>query len=137
RVLHAAGMVAGEEPFATLFSQGMSLRHGAVMSKSKGNGVEPDQIVERYGADTERIYELFIGPPDQDAEWNDRGVEGISKFLHRVFRIVVGEEEGSPHQGQPVGEVELVRSLHETIDKVTRDIEASHVNTAISARMIV
>ena len=136
KVLHDAGMVAVDEPFAALFSQGMILRHGAVMSKSKGNGVEPDQIVERYGADTGRIYELFIGPPDQDAEWNDRGVEGISKFLHRVFRIVVGEEEGSPHQGQPVGEVELLRSLHETIDKVTRDIEAFHFNTAISALMI-
>ena len=136
KVLHDEGMVSVDEPFAALFSQGMILRHGAVMSKSKGNGVEPDEIVEPYGADTSRIYELFIGPPDQDAEWNDRGVEGISRFLHRVFRIVVGEEEGPAHRGQPVEELELLRCLHETIDKVTRDVEAFHFNTAISALMI-
>jgi leucyl-tRNA synthetase len=129
-------MLAADEPFAALFTQGMILRHGAVMSKSKGNGVEPDEIVRRYGADTGRIYELFIGPPDQDAEWNDRGVEGISRFLNRVFRLVVGEEELASPQGQRVEERDLLRCLHETIDKVTRDVDAFHFNTAISALMI-
>ncbi|TMD18394.1 MAG: leucine--tRNA ligase, partial [Chloroflexi bacterium] len=74
KALYDAKMVSVDEPFAALFSQGMIQRNGAVMSKSKGNGVTPDQLVERYGADTARVYELFIGPPELDAEWNDRGV---------------------------------------------------------------
>ena len=136
KVLCDAGMVSVDEPFSALFTQGMILRDGAVMSKSKGNGVEPDHIVDTYGADTGRIYELFIGPPDQDAEWNDRGVDGVSRFLHRVFRLVVGEEEAASPTGPPVGETELLRTLHETIDKVTHDVEAFHFNTAMSALMI-
>jgi leucyl-tRNA synthetase len=136
KVLYDAGMVSVQEPFAALFSQGMILRGGAVMSKSKGNGVEPDDIVDKYGADTGRVYELFIGPPDQDAEWNDRGVDGVARFLHRVFRLVVGEEEPGDRAGPPVSEADLMRTLHETIDKVTRDVEAFHFNTAMSALMV-
>jgi leucyl-tRNA synthetase len=136
KALHDAGMVSADEPFGTLFTQGMILRGGTAMSKSKGNGVEPDYIVDHYGADTGRVYELFIGPPDQDAEWNDRGVEGVSKFLHRVFRLVVGEEEIGAAEGPPVADEDLLRTLHETIDKVSRDVEAIHFNTAMSALMI-
>jgi leucyl-tRNA synthetase len=128
-------MVSVDEPFAALFSQGMIQRNGAVMSKSKGNGVVPDDIVERYGADTGRVYEMFLGPPDQDAEWNDRGVDGVARFLHRVWRLVMGEEDEVVAGISPVSGEDLSRKRHETIEKVTRDVEAFHFNTAMSALM--
>lgn len=118
-----------------LFTQGMIHRNGAVMSKSKGNGITPDYIVENYGADTGRVYELFIGPPDQDAEWNDRGVDGVARFLNRVWRLVLREEDEVVTGAGVVSSADLTRKLHETIDKVTRDVDAFHFNTAISALM--
>jgi len=135
KALFDAKMVSVDEPFAALFSQGMIQRNGAVMSKSKGNGVVPDDIVERYGADTGRVYEMFLGPPDQDAEWNDRGVDGVARFLHRVWRLVVGEEDEVVAGISPVTVEDLSRKRHETIEKVTRDVEAFHFNTAMSALM--
>ena len=135
KALFDAKMVSVDEPFAALFSQGMIQRNGAVMSKSKGNGVVPDDIVERYGADTGRVYEMFLGPPDQDAEWNDRGVDGVARFLHRVWRLVVGEEDEVVAGISPVSMEDLSRKRHETIEKVTRDVEAFHFNTAMSALM--
>jgi leucyl-tRNA synthetase len=105
------------------------------MSKSKGNGITPDEMVEKYGADTGRVYELFIGPPDQDAEWNDRGVDGVARFLHRVWRQIVGEEDDVIGGMTPVSSQALTRKLHETIAKVTRDVEGFHFNTAMSALM--
>ena len=135
KVLFDKAMVSVEEPFMALFTQGMIHRNGAVMSKSKGNGITPDYIVEKYGADTGRVYELFIGPPDQDAEWNDRGVDGVARFLNRVWRLVVGEEDEVVADANRVGARDLTRKLHETIDKVTRDVESFHFNTAMSALM--
>ncbi len=135
KVLHDAGMVAADEPFTALFTQGMIQRFGRVMSKSAGNGVTPDEMVEKYGADTGRVYELFIGPPDLDAEWNDRGVDGVARFLHRVWRLVVGEEDDASATGTPVSSTDLLRKLHETIDKVSRDVDAFHFNTAMAALM--
>jgi leucyl-tRNA synthetase len=135
KVLFDAGMVSVDEPFAALFSQGMILRFGSAMAKSKGNGVEPNYIVEAYGADTGRIYELFIGPPELDAEWNDRGVEGVAKFLHRVWRLIVGDPIEPRPDLAPVSSADLIRKLHEVIDKVTRDVEGFHFNTAMSALM--
>jgi len=135
KALFDAGMVSVEEPFMALFTQGMIHRNGAVMSKSKGNGITPDYIVENYGADTGRVYELFIGPPDQDAEWNDRGVDGVARFLNRVWRLVLGEEDEVVTGAGAVSSADLTRKLHETIDKVTRDVDAFHFNTAISALM--
>jgi leucyl-tRNA synthetase len=135
KALFDAGMVSVEEPFMALFTQGMIHRNGAVMSKSKGNGITPDYIVENYGADTGRVYELFIGPPDQDAEWNDRGVDGVARFLNRVWRLLVGEEDEVIADANRVGAQDLTRKLHETIDKVTRDVDSFHFNTAISALM--
>src|ERR1700737_2758559 len=130
-----AGMVPFDEPFIALFTQGMIHRNGFVMSKSKGNGNPPDDMVKQYGADTGRVYELFIGPPDQDAEWNDRGVDGVARFLNRVWRLIVGEEDEVVAGVAAVSSEELTRKLHETIDKVTRDVEAFHFNTAMSALM--
>jgi leucyl-tRNA synthetase len=135
KALFDARMVSVDEPFAALFSQGMIQRNGAVMSKSKGNGVVPDHIVERYGADTGRVYEMFLGPPEQDAEWNDRGVDGVARFLNRVWRLIVGEEDEVVPGVASVSSEELTRKLHETIDKITRDVEAFHFNTAMSALM--
>ena len=135
KALFDAGMVSVDEPFAALFSQGMIQRNGAVMSKSKGNGVTPDQLVETYGADTARVYELFIGPPELDAEWNDRGVDGVARFLNRVWRLVLGEEDEVVAGAGAVSADNLTRKLHETIDKVTRDVDAFRFNTAMSALM--
>ncbi|MDQ6884665.1 MAG: leucine--tRNA ligase [Candidatus Dormibacteraeota bacterium] len=136
KVLFDAGMVSVDEPFDALFSQGMIQRSGAVMAKSKGNGIAPDDMVARYGADTARVYELFIGPPELDAEWNDRGVDGVARFLNRVWRLVVGEEDdGSATVGAGVARAALTRKLHETIDKVTRDVDGFRFNTAVSALM--
>jgi leucyl-tRNA synthetase len=135
KVLFDKAMVSVEEPFMALFTQGMIHRNGAVMSKSKGNGITPDDIVQKYGADTGRVYELFIGPPDQDAEWNDRGVDGVARFLNRVWRLVIGEEDEVVADANRVGAQDLTRKLHETIDKVTRDVESFHFNTAMSALM--
>jgi leucyl-tRNA synthetase len=135
KVLFDAGMVSVDEPFAALFTQGMIHRNGYVMAKSKGNGITPDDMVEKYGADTGRVYELFIGPPDQDAEWNDRGVDGVARFLHRVWRQILGEEDEVVPGTAPVSNEDLARKLHETIEKVTRDVEVFHFNTAMSALM--
>jgi leucyl-tRNA synthetase len=135
KVLFDEKMVSVDEPFAALFTQGMIHRNGYVMSKSKGNGITPNDMVQQYGADTGRVYELFIGPPDQDAEWNDRGVDGVARFLHRVWRQVVGEEDGVIAGMAPVSSVDLTRKLQETIEKVTRDVESFHFNTAMSALM--
>ena len=136
KALFDAGMVSVDEPFAALFSQGMIQRNGAVMAKSKGNGIAPDDMVARYGADTARVYELFIGPPELDAEWNDRGVDGVARFLNRVWRLTVGEEDdGAATVGAGVTQEALTRKLHETIDKVTHDVDGFRFNTAVSALM--
>ena len=136
KVLFDAGMVKVDEPFKALFSQGMIQRNGAVMAKSKGNGIAPDDMVASYGADTARVYELFIGPPELDAEWNDRGVDGVARFLNRVWRLVVGEEdEGAAPIGVGVTQEALQRKLHETTDKVTRDVDSFRFNTAVSSLM--
>ncbi|HXM57045.1 MAG TPA: leucine--tRNA ligase, partial [Candidatus Dormibacteraeota bacterium] len=87
KVLHDAGLVKDVEPFKRLFNQGMVLRHGSAMSKSKGNGISPEQLVSKQGADAGRVYELFIGPPEDDVEWIDSGLQGCVRFLQRVWRL--------------------------------------------------
>ena len=90
-VLHDLGLVDVEEPFENLLTQGMVLKDGAKMSKSKGNIVDPDHIIDKYGADTARLFILFAAPPDRDLEWSDAGVEGAYRFLNRVYRLVAGD----------------------------------------------
>jgi leucyl-tRNA synthetase len=132
-----------QEPFLRLFTQGMITRDGAKMSKSKGNMISPVPYVERYGADTARCYILFIGPPDQDADWTDEGVEGVHRFLGRLWRLGadVAEQTG---QREPFGPLdppegddrELLRKAHWAIDKVTNDMAGRFAfNTAIAAVM--
>ena len=122
-------LLEAQEPFKALFTQGMITRDGAKMSKSKGNMISPVPYVERYGADTARCYILFIGPPDHDADWTDKGVEGVHRFLGRLWRLGadVAEQTG---QQEPLGplddpdgaDLELMRKAHWAIDKVTEDM---------------
>jgi leucyl-tRNA synthetase len=134
KALYDLGLVGFSEPFARLFNQGMIYRFGAKMSKSKGNVVSPDELIERFGADALRLYVLFMGPADQDKEWQDTGVEGQARFIQRVWRVVHEELERTP-TGVTAG-TPLARKAHETIAKVTDDVERRFVfNTPISAVM--
>ena len=135
KVLADMDMVAVREPFSKLFTQGMIVLAGGKMSKSKGNVVSPDIFYESHGADALRVYHLFIGPPTDRAIWNDRGVDGTSRFLDRVWRL--GVEEVGEIQSRPLEDRdrELVSLAHRTLKKVTHDIEAFSFNTAVAALM--
>jgi leucyl-tRNA synthetase len=130
-----------QEPFARLFTQGMITYQGAKMSKSKGNVISPSRIVDSFGADTARCYILFLGPPEQDADWSDDGVGGIHRFLSRVWRLEApapGRENAalSPPRRELDGDsLALARKAHETIAKVSGDIQRFHFNTALAALM--
>jgi leucyl-tRNA synthetase len=144
KVLYDAGLVGFTEPFANLFTQGMIYRDGAKMSKSKGNVVSPDEYVARYGADTLRLFTLFMGPPDQDKNWTDGGIAGAHRFLERLWRLAgeVAERTdgaGFPDDADPGASseaLEVLRKAHWAIAKVTDDIERRLMfNTAIAACM--
>jgi len=141
KVLADAGEVGFGEPYATLRNQGMILAaDGLKMSKSKGNVITPDSVVEKYGADALRVYELFIAPFEQSVPWSDRGVQGCFRFLSRFWNLAceiveapgsgVGASAAEAEQGRQV-----LRTLNKTIRKVTRDMESFHFNTAVSALM--
>ncbi|MEQ9336351.1 MAG: leucine--tRNA ligase, partial [Miltoncostaeaceae bacterium] len=141
KVLNDAGLVSAREPFARLFTQGMIHRDGAKMSKSKGNVVSPDEIIDRFGADTLRLYVLFMGPAADDIEWSDRGVEGQRRFLERLWRLVRSMGPGSlvarpgrEDLGDDAAALETVRKAEAAIVKVSEDIgERFSFHTAISA----
>jgi leucyl-tRNA synthetase len=144
RVFRDLGMVHHDEPFSRLLTQGMVLKDGAVMSKSKGNVVDPDEMIAKYGADALRLYVLFVAPPEKEVEWSDAGLEGSFRFLVRVWRIVdqwaetVAGDGAPPVKGLAFDEAEraLRRKTHETIRRVTTDLDPRvHLNTAISAIM--
>lgn len=140
KVLQDANLVGAKEPFQNLLTQGMVIKDGAKMSKSKGNVVSPDEIVEKYGADTARIFMLFASPPERDLDWSDAGVEGASRFLQRYWRIIriyFMEAGNSEIQGEWTEvEANLRRQLHSTIQKVTSDVgNRFNFNTAISSIM--
>jgi leucyl-tRNA synthetase len=143
RVLRDIGLVTFGEPFKRLLTQGMVLKDGAVMSKSKGNVVDPDEMVQKYGADALRLYVMFVAPPEKEVEWSDTNLEASFKFLVRLWRIVdhwaetIGGE-GIPTCGDDCTDAErkLRRKTHDTIRRVTVDIEERmHLNTAVSALM--
>jgi leucyl-tRNA synthetase len=121
------GLIDFNEPFRRLLTQGMVLKDGEVMSKSKGNIVDPDSIIKNYGADTLRLFILFAAPPETELEWDDRGIEGAFKFLNRVWRI----QENLKDKADPA----LVRTMHRAIKKVTEDVEGFKFNTAIATLM--
>jgi leucyl-tRNA synthetase len=160
KALADLGHLDFQEPFKALFTQGMVTKDGAKMSKSKGNVVSPASIVERYGADTARCYILFVGPPDQDADWSDEGVEGVHRFLARLWRLAVETAEmtgktgphaalsgaahvrprGSAHVPTRTTDMEdddlkLARKAHWAIEKVSEDMRRFAFNTAIAAVM--
>jgi leucyl-tRNA synthetase len=143
KVLRDAGLVDYDEPFSNLLTQGMVIKDGAKMSKSLGNVVSPEEILEKYGADTARLFILFAAPPERELEWSDQGVEGSFRFLNRVWRIVLNympqlEQKVTSYDAAGLSEAdkELRRVLHSSIKKVTADIETRfNFNTAISTMM--
>jgi leucyl-tRNA synthetase len=121
------GMVEYDEPFTRLLTQGMVLKDGEVMSKSRGNIVDPDSMIQRYGADTLRVFILFAAPPEAELEWDDRGMEGAHRFLNRVWRI----QDNLKDTASP----DVVKALHKTVKKVSDDYENFKFNTAIASMM--
>jgi leucyl-tRNA synthetase len=141
RILRELGLVHIDEPIKRLFTQGMVTKDGAKMSKSKGNVVDPDAMVAKYGADTTRLFSLFAAPPERDLEWNEAGVEGCFRFLSRLWRLYRRVDSRLVNlpttEGQsPDAAVALQRKAHKTIERVTGDIwPRMHFNTAVSAIM--
>jgi leucyl-tRNA synthetase len=152
KVMRDLGLIKNDEPATRLFTQGMVIKDGAKMSKSKGNVVSPDDMIARYGADATRMYALFAAPPDRDLEWQEEGVAGVSRFLARVYRLVTkfapavksiqrgahGDEIApQAFAAQTPAGAALVRTLHQTIAKITEDFSGRwHFNTCIAAIMI-
>jgi leucyl-tRNA synthetase len=142
KVLRDLGWLSLDEPFRNLLTQGMVIKDGAKMSKSKGNVVDPDYLIERYGADSARLFCLFASPPERDLDWSDQGIEGMSRFLHRLWRLTLGLASRLAPPGTPVpatlGEADLAlrRAVHRTIERVTQDVvQRLQFNTAIAAIM--
>jgi len=137
------GLVQNDEPVERLFTQGMVIKDGAKMSKSLGNVVTPDEMVARYGADAARLYSLFAAPPDRDLDWQDKGIEGIQRFLGRVYRFVARHAQpGHPEWRKPIPDNlstearAIQRKLHQTIKRVSDDFQGRwHFNTCIAAIM--
>jgi leucyl-tRNA synthetase len=152
KVMRDLGMIKNNEPAERLFTQGMVIKDGAKMSKSKGNVVSPDLMIEKYGADATRMYSLFAAPPDRDLEWQEEGVAGVSRFLARIYRLTTkyaagiaavqtrahGDEiAAEAFAAQTPADAALLRTLHQTIAKITEDFSGRwHFNTCIAAIMI-
>lgn len=122
------GTVDFNEPFTRLFNQGMVTKNGAKMSKSKGNVVSPDELVEKYGCDSLRMYELFIGPPELDSEWDDRGIEGVYRFLNKVWKLVDENKQTTVTK-------EMERLRHKMVHDITLRMESFNLNTVVSGFM--
>jgi leucyl-tRNA synthetase len=142
KVMRDLGMITNDEPVRRLFTQGMVIKDGAKMSKSKGNVVSPDDMIARYGADATRMYALFASPPDRDLDWQEDGVAGVSRFLGRVYRLAtkyanVARSAKEAATEAPTGtSLKLLRKLHQTIAKITLDFEGRwHFNTCVAAIM--
>ncbi len=144
KVMRDLGLIANDEPAQRLFTQGMVIKDGAKMSKSKGNVVSSDEMIGRYGVDATRVYSLFAAPPDRDLDWQEDGVAGVSRFLARVYRLTT---KYAPVISSSSGEVDktnlsatsatLLRTLHQTIAKITEELSGRwHFNTCVSAIMI-
>ncbi|MDP3000309.1 MAG: leucine--tRNA ligase [Bryobacterales bacterium] len=139
KVMRDLGMVTNDEPAARLFTQGMVIKDGAKMSKNKGNVVSAEEMIDRFGADTGRVFELFAAPPEKDMDWTDAGAEGAYRFLGRVYRFVTRNAERM-RPGDPAPRTEadrqVLRKLHQVIRKITEDFESRwHFNTSIAAIM--
>ncbi|MBC8316529.1 MAG: leucine--tRNA ligase [Desulfobulbaceae bacterium] len=142
KIMRDLGYLTIDEPFTNLLTQGMVIKDGTKMSKSKGNVVDPNILIEKYGADTVRLFSLFAAPPERDLDWSDKGVEGAYRFLNRIHRFVsdnlkmLQDSDAAIPQDISDSSRELHRKTHQTIRKVTSDIDPKfHFNTAISAVM--
>jgi leucyl-tRNA synthetase len=143
RVFRDLGMTYLSEPFARLLTQGMVLKNGQVMSKSKGNVVDPDDMIQKFGADALRVYVMFVAPPEKEIEWSDAGLEGSWRFLARVWRLADSLAETIGGAGIPApstfeldeAERALRRKTHETIKRVSADVDKLHLNTPVSTMM--
>ncbi len=142
KLLRDEGLITHDEPFKNLLTQGMVLKDGAKMSKSKGNTVDPAEMIEKYGADTVRLFILFAAPPTQDLEWSDSGLEGAHRFVNKVYRLVNGFIEDSKNNS--IGSLDnlnkeqkdLRHKAHQTLSKITDDMDRRHLfNTVIAALM--
>jgi len=130
KFLYDIGVVEFNEPFTKLFNQGMICKNGAKMSKSKGNVVSPDELVEKYGCDSLRMYELFVGPPELDSEWDDRGIEGVYRFVNKVWNLV---QDNKDKQVEVTPELEKVKN--QLIYEITTRLDDFHLNTVVSGFM--
>ena len=142
KVMRDLGHISADEPFINLLTQGMVIKDGAKMSKSKGNVVDPDALISKYGADTARLFSLFAAPPEKDLDWNDQGVEGSFRFLSRIWKLVHDRldliKKAAPLDPGSLSAEErtLRRAVHKTIRKVSEDLEERfHFNTAIASVM--
>lgn len=137
KFLYDIGVVPTQEPFQKLYNQGMILgENNEKMSKSRGNVVNPDDVVAKYGADTLRLYEMFMGPLDASIAWSENGLEGSRKFLDRVWRLIVDENNKMRDRITTLNDGKLDKVYHQTVKKVTEDYENLHFNTAISQLMV-
>ncbi len=130
KFLHDIGAVDFDEPFTRLFNQGMIGKNGAKMSKSKGNIVSPDDLVRDYGCDSLRLYELFVGPPELDSEWDDRGMDGVYRFLNRFWNLVMNSKDSNVKVTE-----EMIKVRHKMIYDITTRLEAFSLNTVVSGFM--
>ena len=138
KMMRDLGLISNDEPTRRLFTQGMVIKDGAKMSKSKGNVVSADEMIERYGADTGRLFELFAAPPEKEMDWTDAGAEGAVRFLGRVYRFVTrNADRVSTAAGEPIeADRKALRKLNQTVKKITDDFESRwHFNTCIAAIM--
>jgi leucyl-tRNA synthetase len=136
KVMRDIGLVSNREPAKNLFTQGMVLKDGTAMSKSKGNVVDPDEMVEKYGADTCRLYTLFAAPPEKDMDWNESSVEGQYRFLGRVYRFVTRNVDRIGTGELNEADRQALRKLHQTVHKITGDFDSRwHFNTSIASLM--
>jgi leucyl-tRNA synthetase len=128
------GLISNSEPATRLFTQGMVIKDGAKMSKSKGNVISADAAAEKYGSDTARLFVLFAAPPEKDVDWQDAGVEGMVRFLGRVYRFVTRNADAAGGDGS--ADSRILRKLHQTMRKVTEDFDSRwHFNTSLAAVM--
>ena len=136
KAMRDLGSIRNNEPARNLFTQGMVLKDGSAMSKSKGNVVDPDEMVEKYGADTCRLYTLFAVPPEKDMDWNESSVEGQFRFLGRVFRFVSRNSDRGAAGSANAADRQAIRKLHQTVRKITNDFDSRwHFNTSIASLM--
>ncbi|MGI8745919.1 MAG: leucine--tRNA ligase [Bryobacteraceae bacterium] len=138
KVMRDMGLIANDEPARRLFTQGMVIKDGAKMSKSKGNVVSADQMIEKFGADVGRVFELFAVPPEKEMDWTDTGAKGAAGFLGRIYRFVTRNADRSDRSQGALTEADrtVLRKLHQTLKKVTEDFESRwHFNTSIAAIM--